>query len=357
MPLRPLLVSHTAAPGGSNTVLLAMLDRRPAGIEPACVFLADGPTRDAVRERGIPVALVESGRARQVWRAPGSVRALRALIRDHAADVVFSHLAKAHLCAAPAARIAGVPALWWQHALPGQQDLQHRVAERMGAAAIVCSSDFTADLQRRRTPATEVVRIHPGVPPAPQAPAGDGTRVGAVARLQRWKRIERLLDAATLVQAELPGARFEVIGGGEDPAYEAELRRRGAGVVFTGHADDAPARIAALDVLVHTAELEPFGLVVAEALARGVPVVAPTQGGPAEIVRDGVDGVLVDPGDPRALAGAIVRLLRDGDLRRRMGEAGRAHVRERFSEERMAREAWDLAAHVAAARPARRPGR
>jgi glycosyltransferase involved in cell wall biosynthesis len=355
MPLRPLLVSHTAAPGGSNVVLLAMLDRRPAGVEPACVFLAGGPTVDAVRERGVPVALLEAGRARHVWRAPRTVRGLHALMRRHRADVVFSHLAKGHLYAAPAARAAGVPALWWQHALPGQQQLLHRVAERMGAAAIVCSSDFTAELQRRRTPGTPVERIHPGTAPAPAASPGDGTRVGTVARLQRWKRIERLLDAAPLVLDAVPAARFEVIGGGEDAAYAAELAGRGAPVTFTGHVDDPGDRMAALDVLVHTAELEPFGLVVAEAMARGVPVVAPDSGGPAEIVRDGLDGLLVDAADPRALAAAIVRLLRDPQLRRQMGANGRARVAERFSEERMAREAWRLAERVAAAPPSRRP--
>ena len=353
MPLRPLLVSHTAAPGGSNTVLLAMLDRRPPGVEPAVVFLADGPVRAAVRERGIPVALVETGRARHLHRAPGAVRRIRGLLAAHGADVVFSHLAKAHLYAAPAARTKGVPALWWQHALPGQQQLQHRVAERMGAAAIVCSSDFTAAMQRARTPGTPVERIHPGTPPAPPAPPGDGTRVGTIARLQRWKRIERLLDAATLVLAERPDARFEVIGGGEDAAYAAELQARGAPVAFAGHRDDpwSPG----FDVLVHTAELEPFGLVVAEALARAVPVIAPRTGGPAEIVRDGVDGLLVDPDDPRALASAIVTVLGDAELRRRMGDAGRAHVTDRFSEERMARDAWHLAERVAAAPPGRRP--
>lgn len=357
MPLRPLLVSHTAAPGGSNVVLLAMLDRRPPDVEPACVFLTDGPLRAAVRERGIPVALVETGRARHVWRAPGAVRALRALLRRHSADVVFSHLAKAHLYTAPAAHAEHVPALWWQHALPGQQQLQHRVVERMGAAAIVCSSDFTAELQRRRTPGTPVERIHPGTPPAPLAPLKDGTQVGTVARLQRWKRIERLLDAVPLVLAAVPQARFQIIGGGDDATYEAELKRRSAAVTFTGHVEDAAERIAELDVLVHTAELEPFGLVVAEALARGVPVVAPASGGPAEIVRDGVDGLLVDPGEPRALAAAIVRLLRDPVLRAQMGEAGRARVQEAFSEQRMAEQAWRLAERVAAAPPAHRPRR
>jgi glycosyltransferase involved in cell wall biosynthesis len=351
--MRPLLVSHTAAPGGSNTVLLAMLDRRPPGVEPACVFLADGPVRDQVRTRGVPVALVETGRARHLHRAPRAIRALAALARGHDADVVFSHLAKAHLYAAPAARTAGIPALWWQHALPGQQQLQHRVAERMGAAAIVCSSDFTAAMQRARTPGTPVERIHPGTPPAPPAPAGDGTHVGTIARLQRWKRIERLLDAVPLVLARRPDARFAVIGSGVDPAYEAELRARGDRVAFTGHRDDPWT--AGFDLLVHTAELEPFGLVVAEALARAVPVIAPRTGGPAEIVRDAVDGLLVDPDDPRALAAAIVALLDDPERRRRMGEAGRAHVTERFSEERMTREAWQLAERVAAAPRGRRP--
>ena len=338
MPLRPLLVSHTAAPGGSNTVLLAMLDRRPPDAEPACVFLADGPLRAAVRERGIPVALVETGRARHVWRAPGAVRALRALIARHRADVVFSHLAKAHLYAAPAGRAAGVPALWWQHALPGQQQLQHRVAERMGAAAIVCSSDFTAALQRPRTPRTRVARIHPGTPPAPAAPVGDGTRVAAVARLQRWKRIERLLDAVPLVLAELPGTRFEVIGGGEDAGYEAELKARGRGVRFAGHRDDPWGT--GVDVLVHTAELEPFGLVVAEAMAVGTPVLVTEHGGVREYVTDGVHGRVLPPGEPTLWADAASELLADRAALARISAANQAAVAgftdERYSQDMLA---------------------
>jgi glycosyltransferase involved in cell wall biosynthesis len=362
-PRRPLLVSHTGAPGGSNAVLLAMLDRRPPGVEPACVFLADGPVRAQVRERGLPVALVDTGRARHLWRAPGAVRRVHGLLRAHGADVAFSHLAKAHLYAAPAARLAGVPALWWQHALPGQQELQHRVAERMGAAAIVCSSDFTAALQQRRTAATPVVRIHPGTAePPPPRPRPDGPpQVGTVGRLQRWKRVELFLAAVPYVLAAEPQARFSVVGGGDDavdPGYPAELARRVAdlgvahAVTFTGHVEHGAGRIADLDVFVHTAELEPFGLVIAEALARGVPVVAPHEGGPAEIVRDGVDGLLVDVRDAEALGGAVVELLRDPERRRRMGEAGRERVAACFTEERMADEAWRLAGRFVHGDPA-----
>jgi glycosyltransferase involved in cell wall biosynthesis len=271
---------------------------------------------------------------------------------------VISQLAKSHLYAGPAARLTSIPSLWWQQALPGQQELQHRAAEALGTAAVVCSSDFTAAMQRRRTPRTPVVRIHLGSAPAAPAPrpATEPPLLGTVGRLQRWKRIELALDAVPLVLAAEPDARFLVVGGGDeavDAGYPAELHQRVErlgiehAVTFTGHVDDAADRIAALDVLVHTADLEPFGLVITEALARGVPVVAPREGGPAEIVRNGVDGLLVDPQDAPAVADAVVSLLRDPERRRRMGEAGRARVAERFSEQRMVREAWELAGRVA----------
>jgi type III pantothenate kinase len=98
---------------------------------------------------------------------------------------------------------------------------------------------------------------------------------------------------------------------------------------------------------VHTAELEPFGLVVIEAMARGVPVVAPLSGGPREAVRDGVDGVLVDVDDPAALARSIVDLLADPARRTRIGAAGRERALSAFGEDRMVAEAWALAGRVA----------
>ena len=153
--------------------------------------------------------------------------------------------------------------------------------------------------------------------------------------------------------AELPDARFEVIGGERTPPTRPSCRR--AARRWRSPATGT-TRSPGFDVLVHTAELEPFGLVAAQALARAVPVIAPRTGGPAEIVRDGVDGLLVDPDDLRAPGVLlIVTLLGDAELRRRMGDAGRAHVTDRFSEERMARDAWHLAERVAAAPPGRRP--
>jgi glycosyltransferase involved in cell wall biosynthesis len=204
------------------------------------------------------------------------------------------------------------------------------------------------------------------VPTPAGRPEGAPPTVGTVGRLQRWKRVELLLDAAPRLLIAEPNVRFLVVGGGDpavDPDYPEELQRRAQtlriaeAVTFTGHVAEAGDRIASLDVLVHTARLEPFGLVITEALARGVPVVAPRDGGPAEIVRDGVDGLLVDPEDPDALAAAILALLRDPERRRRMGAAGRARVSERFTEARMAEQAWRLAGRIAHGLPADLPGR
>ncbi|HUS13613.1 MAG TPA: glycosyltransferase [Chloroflexia bacterium] len=97
--------------------------------------------------------------------------------------------------------------------------------------------------------------------------------------------------------------------------------------------------MAALDLLVH-APLEPegFGLILVEAMASGCPVVAVPRGGIAEVISDGVTGLLVAPDDPAALAGAIVRVMDDPLLAQRLGSAGRAAAATRFSVDRQAAE-------------------
>jgi glycosyltransferase involved in cell wall biosynthesis len=174
--------------------------------------------------------------------------------------------------------------------------------------------------------------------------------VGIVGRLQRWKRVELAIEA----MAHVPEATLRVVGGtfpGLDEDYPDELRElasaRGAAVDFAGEAPDGAAAIRDLDVLVHCADHEPFGLVLVEAMLAGVPIVASREGGPAEIVRDGVDGLLVDVERPREVAGAVAGLLADPGRRAAMGAAGRARALERFSAERMAADAWACVREVA----------
>lgn len=154
------------------------------------------------------------------------------------------------------------------------------------------------------------------------AAIGDGTPlVGSVARLDTWKGFEVLLDAFPLMRAARPDVELVVAGGavaGKE-SYAARLRDRAAGLVgvhWLGPRPDVADLMADLDVFVQVStEPEPFGLVLVEALASGVPVVAGAAGGPLEILGPAAlgagraDGRLVEPGDAGALAEAVLALL------------------------------------------------
>jgi glycosyltransferase involved in cell wall biosynthesis len=163
------------------------------------------------------------------------------------------------------------------------------------------------------------------------SPGDGGLTVGIVGRISPWKGQDVFLRAFARAFPE-GGIRARVVGGalfGEEAFGEslvALARALGIAdrVTFSGHVDDVGAELASLDVAVHAFTIpEPFGQVVVEAMAAGVPVVAVDAGGPAEVVTDGVDGLLAPMGDVDALAARLTRLATDPDLRRRLVEGGR----------------------------------
>ncbi|HVI36639.1 MAG TPA: glycosyltransferase, partial [Gaiellales bacterium] len=107
-----------------------------------------------------------------------------------------------------------------------------------------------------------------------------------------------------------------------------------AHVTFVGHDPDAKQRLARAALLLHCRTDEPFGMVLIEAMAVGVPVVAPASGGPAEIIRDGETGLLYPPGDTEAAARQVTRLLGDPELWERISHAAAEEARNRYSKER-----------------------
>jgi glycosyltransferase involved in cell wall biosynthesis len=172
--------------------------------------------------------------------------------------------------------------------------------------------------------------------------ANDVPIVGLVAHLTPWKGHDIFLDIASAL-ADSPQRPHFVVAGG--PVYETDghagyadvLRQRAAArgvsdrVTFLGARDDIADVLAGLDVLVHTPTApEPFGRVLAEAMAVGRPVVAARCGGIPEVVEDRVTGLLVTPGDAAGFRSAVARLLDDAELRSDLGRAGRARAAERF---------------------------
>ena len=183
-----------------------------------------------------------------------------------------------------------------------------------------------------------------GMPPAP----ADVVRVGLIATFGRWKGHDLFLDALERV-ASSRAVRGYIIGG---PVYDTvhsqytprelqamiDARHLQGRVGLTGFVEAAPA-MRALDIVVHAStEAEPFGLVIAEAMACGRPVITTGHGGAAELVSPGHDAVIAPPGDRNRLAEAIERLADDRTLRETIGERARESAVKRFAPQRMATE-------------------
>jgi glycosyltransferase involved in cell wall biosynthesis len=197
-------------------------------------------------------------------------------------------------------------------------------------------------------------RFHPGVDgSAVRTEVGvrtDTLLVALIARFQDVKGHEVFQEMARLVAHTLPEARFIVAGENvhgvsADEAYKERILRAAREdpvlrerLLYLGFRDDAERVIAAADVIVCSSYFESYGLVNVEAMASGKPVVSTRRGGPSETIVHGETGFLVDPGDAAGLADYVVTLLRDPNLRQRMGIAGRARVVRWFSAQVIAAE-------------------
>jgi glycosyltransferase involved in cell wall biosynthesis len=187
-----------------------------------------------------------------------------------------------------------------------------------------------------RLPAAEVIYniVAEGRTPSPPH-ASQVSRVVAVGSLIPLKSYDVLIEAAAVLAASATDFELLLAGdGAERPRLESLANRLGiAGrVKFLGDVEDVPGLLRAADVFVHPAITEGLSNAILEALAEGIPVVACPVGATPEIIEDGQNGLLVPVRQPQVLARAMGSLLNDACLRQRLGRAGLALVRDRFSE-------------------------
>ena len=355
--LSVVYLDHVARMSGGEIALLrtlpALLDR----VRPLVVLAEDGPLRVRLDEAGIEtlvLPLAERVRdARRDTVAGSAISAgnalalasyvwrLRALLRQRQPDLVHTNSLKAALYGGLAGRLAGIPVVWHVRDRIADDYLSPRTTRLVKAAgrilptALIANSTTTLEtLPRQRR--GRVIR-NPVVPdsvtlaaPRPQKAAGPLV-VGMVGRLAPWKGQQLFLDAFATAFPNRE-ARARIVGSamfGED-VYAGALRTqvRALGlqdvVEFRGYREDVWAELAGLDVLVHASIVpEPFGQVVLEGMAAGLPVIASGEGGPAEVVTDDVDGLLFAPRSAGSLSAALRRLADDPLTRARLGAAGR----------------------------------
>jgi glycosyltransferase involved in cell wall biosynthesis len=293
----------------------------------------------------------------------GYARRLRRHLGQLDPDIIHTNGLKMHLlgarCRPPGARV-----LWHLHdypdARPVSASLLRSHADR--CAMVVANSGSVADAARRlfaerlqvRTVynSVDLDRFTPegprldldalaALPPLPVL----GIRVGLVGTFARWKGHDVFLKALAGLRCEVP-VRGYVIGA---PIYQTtasqfsieELRQLASasavegGVGFVGYVNDVPAALRSLDIVVHASvEREPFGLVIAEAMACGRPVLVSRAGGAAEIAQAGA--VFHVPGDAGDLAARLSELIAQPALRASLGAAGREAAVRLFGRERLA---------------------
>ena len=276
-------------------------------------------------------------------------RNLRRLLEHKQYDVVLCHSPWSHAIFAPVIRRVGIPELFWAHARFTGKHCLERWSRLSKPGFVISNSDYSDQ---------SVTQIFPGIPhrvlrcpvntksaalsPAEQSvirtefkTPDSAVVIMQVSRMEAGKGHEELLSAAATFPKNL---RWYIwfVGGpqrDEERRYGEHLKAVAAnlGVIdrvrFVGERNDVPRLLAAADLLCQpNTSPDSFGLVFVEALSQALPVVTFGMGGPAEMV-DETCGVLLPPGRTDALASQLERLIADGDLRRRLGEAGPARAK------------------------------
>ena len=362
-----LALDQSGVLGGAELSLLEVVKTLRARIHVA--LFDDGPFRTALDEAGVAVDVLDAGALRHVRKQGGKlpkgsaltglaslVRAVTARARE--ADVIYANTQRAMVIGALAGRLARRPVVWHLRDIVSAQHFGRKQlaiikwCAKFGLAHVVANSEASAkafsDLTGFDSKRIDVV--FNGISAAPfDALRGvprhslrtrlglpqDAFLVGSFSRLAHWKGQHVLLEAMVLntrMHAVFVGAALF----GEDE-YEAGLRAfveangLAGRVHFLGFQHDVAACMGAVDVIAHTSITpEPFGRVIVEGMLALRPVVAARAGGVLEIVEDGVDGLLCEPGDAGALARTLANLQADVALRERIVANGHRTAVRRF---------------------------
>jgi len=369
--LKVAYIDHTARWSGGEVALFNILTNIGEQIEPLVILAEEGVLAERLRERGIDVRVVpldesirSRGRNAVNFGAPAAAlkllaygRKLAPLLKQEKVDCVHTNSLKSALYGTVAAKKAGVPLIWHIRDHIGAPYLKPTVAKvirllsRLLPNGVIANSHSTLDaLELPRSKKTLVVysafakAIGGGIGKREQR----NFNVLLVGRLAHWKGQHIVLEAAKRFSSE-GRVKFWLAGDalfGEEE-YKNELvqqiEKDGlTHVSLLGHIEDIQGLMNTADLLIHTSITpEPFGQVIVEGMAAGLPVIASNEGGPVEIVVPGETGLLIQPGDPALLAESITWMLEHPEERRIMADKGMKRVKEHFVIENTVRDIVD----------------
>ncbi len=374
--MKVLFVCHSGIVSGAERALLDLLEALPATVR-ATVACPSGELEQMLAERGVDVVALPEAAAslrldtRQLFRAGArifrSARVLRRIVQAQRPDVIHANSLRAGLVILVAGVRRYAPTVVHVHdVLPPSRVsdmIRHLLCAR--SDAVVGVSRYASDRFIAGSEPTRVYTLYNPLDTIQFCLGGEGREearelanlptsgplLGMVAQITPWKGHDVAIRAMARIREDHPDAQLLIVGAPkfvgpsvrfDNRAYLRELENlvKELGlddhVRFLGERQDVPRIMRALDLLLCPSWEEPFGRSVIEAMAVGTPVVATEVGGPAEVIRDGEDGVLLPPRDVERWAETIARLVDDPTRRQSYGERGSESVRARFDSHRYA---------------------
>ncbi|MBI5353867.1 MAG: glycosyltransferase [Chloroflexi bacterium] len=349
---------------GGAEVLLVDLVRgiQEAGYDVSIGYSTRGPLEKKLLDLGIPCTrLPRLGRV-----DPVLFFSICQLILREKPDIIHTHLFKSDLHGRLAARLCGVPVVistshnndvWVKRFPLGKlYGLTAKLADR-----VIAVSDEVSDYQIQYTGISpeKIITIENGVDVKRFVDQEDNARalrdefkidssaplIGIIGRLSPQKDHVNFLNAAVQVKAQLPDARFLVVGDGplrEELMTQAQSLGLGSSIIFCGLRQDIPAILSALDVLVIASKWEGLPVTLLEGMAARCPIVSTSVGGVPSVVTNDVSALLVPPEDAPALAKACLKILQDKKLAHELSSTSFDVVKNNFSLDAMIGRTLDL---------------
>ena len=362
------VTTHMNIGGIGNYILTLSAALKPKGVE-AIVASGGGNLEEELDRLGISHRRINIITKSEISpKVLISALALRKIIKREKVDIIHAHTRVSQAAALLASLMTGVPFVttchgyfktrmrkvfdtWGRKVIAISDAVKRHLALDLGVSddrieliySGVDTEKFTRDYSAEEV---DTIKRSTGLRLSPV--------VGNIGRLSPVKGQKYLVEAMAGVLKKAPDAQALIIGDGEEKeALERQARELGISqsVRFVRSMIDTPRMLPIMDVFVFPSVKEGLGMGLLEALAAGRACVASKVGGIEDIIKDGYNGILTEVGDARGIAGAIISLLEDAELRGRMGERGRNIVREKFALDTMADKVIGLYENVC------RPGR
>lgn len=347
-----LYINHISELGGGEYGLLNLIKAMDKDKYNLTLLLQnEGPLSNAVQKIGVRVRFIKMRGWRKIKNVPQNylftLPKIRKMVKELKIDLIHCNTYRLNPYSVLVAKSIGIPCITHIRWFTRKDHIKKFKLDK--ADLLIAMSDYMASFFKNSS--CNVRTIYDGIDIDKFKRTekirrkirkelnidSDKFLVGMIAQITPRKGHKDFIKAAALVKDTLPKIRFVVVGGSiidstlslqklKDYAEEVGA----SNLIFLGQRDDVPDIFSALDCFVLPSHTEPFGLVVIEAMAAKVPVVATCSGGPEEIIIPGESGILIPIKDPNAIANAVTKMFYDKDFRNRSIENAYIRVRDKF---------------------------